>query len=98
MVQQPVITRTITPYTMKLTWTFYPKGQPSITLTVVYMPSLDAVPVAGYLAVDTNTAYVNWANFQVFNSTDQVSKKALFGSLVSVANAEDDQGAFNRLE
>ena len=49
---------------MKLTWTFYPKGQPSITLTVVYVPGLDAVPVAGYLAVDTNTAYVNWANFQ----------------------------------
>jgi hypothetical protein len=82
---------------MKLTWTFYPKGQPSITLTVVYVPGLDTVPIAGYLAVDTNTAYVNWVNFQVFNSTDQVSKKALFGSLVSVEDAEAQQGVFNRL-
>ncbi len=73
---------------MKLTWTFYPKGQPSITLTVLYVPGLDAVSIAGYLAVDTNTAYVNWVNFQVFNSTDQVSKKALFGSLIKVADAD----------
>ncbi|WP_046375601.1 hypothetical protein [Spirosoma radiotolerans] len=66
---------------MKLTWTFYPKGEPNITLTVVYVPQLDAFTVAGYLEVDTNTAYVNWTNFRVFNSTDQSAKKALFGSL-----------------
>ena len=80
---------------MKLTWTFYPKGQPSITLTVVYVPRLDAVPVAGYLDVDTNTAFVNWATFQMFNSTDQVSKKAVFASLVRMS-AEDRQ-AVNRI-
>lgn len=73
---------------MKLTWTFYPKGQPGITLTVVYVPKLDAALVAGYLDVETNTAYVNWANFQVFNSTDQVLKKALFGSLIKVADVD----------
>jgi hypothetical protein len=73
---------------MKLTWTFYPRGQPSISLTVVYIPKLDDVPVVGYLDVDTNTAFVNWANFQVFNSTDQVSKKALFESLIRKPTAD----------
>ena len=69
---------------MKLTWTFYPKGQPSITLTVVYVPRLDALPATGYLDVDTNTAYVNWSSFRVFNTGDPVSKRALFGSLTRV--------------
>ena len=82
---------------MKLTWTFYPRGQPSIALTVVYVPKLDNVPVTGYLDVDTNTAFVNWANFQVFNSTDQVSKKALFGALVRVDRIDAAQGNFGEL-
>jgi len=69
---------------MKLTWTFYPKGEPGITLTVVYVPQLDGFTDAGYLEVDTNTAYVNWATFRIFDSTDQSAKKALFGSLVRV--------------
>ena len=69
---------------MKLTWTFYPKNQPSITLTVVYVPTLDAHGGSGYLEVDTNTAYVSWVNFRIFNSGDQALKKALFGSLIRV--------------
>lgn len=69
---------------MKLTWTFYPKGQPSITLTVVYVPGLDARTLAGYLEVDTNTAYVSWTNFRVFDTGDQSAKKALFGALTRV--------------
>ena len=69
---------------MKITWTFYPKGQSSITLVVVYVPKLDALSHVGYLDVDTNTAYVNWAHFRIFNTGDQVSKKALFGSLTRV--------------
>ncbi|GAB3739540.1 hypothetical protein [Spirosoma lituiforme] len=69
---------------MKLTWTFYPKGETSITLAVVYVPQLDASSAAGYLEVGTNTAYVNWTNFRIFDSTDQSVKKALFGSLIRV--------------
>ncbi|QKZ13913.1 hypothetical protein [Spirosoma sp. KUDC1026] len=99
---------------MKLTWTFYPKGQPSVTLTVVYVPGLDGPGLdgpgldgpgldgpgldgpgldgpgldrkntPGYLEVDTNTAYVNWSAFRVFNSDDQPAKRALFGSLTRV--------------
>jgi len=69
---------------MKLTWTFYPKGQPSITLTVVYVPQLDALSAAGYLEVDTNTAYVSWSSFRIFNSSDQATKKSLFESLTRI--------------
>ena len=69
---------------MKLTWTFYPKGLPSITLTVMYVPRLDALPLTGYLEVDTNTAYVNWSHFRIFNTGDQATKKALFASLIRV--------------
>lgn len=73
---------------MKLTWTFYPKGQPSITLTVVYVPELDARSGTGYLDVDTNTAYVGWTNFRVFDTTDQALKRALFGSLTRIDPVE----------
>ena len=69
---------------MKLTWTFYPKGQPSITLTVLYLPKLDSVTDGGYLEIGTNTAYVNWAAFRIFDTGDQSSKKALFESLTRV--------------
>lgn len=69
---------------MKLTWTFYPKGQPSITLTVFYLPKLDQLTDAGYLEIGTNTAYVNWGAFRIFDSGDQPSKKALFESLTRV--------------
>ena len=69
---------------MKLTWTFYPKGQPSITLTVLYVPELDALPDTGYLEVGTNTAYVSWSSFRIFDRGDQSTKKALFSSLTRV--------------
>ena len=69
---------------MKLTWTFYPKGQPSITLTVVYVPQLDKLTEAGYLEVDSNTAYVSWSSFRIFDTGDQSTKRSLFGSLIRV--------------
>lgn len=82
---------------MKLTWTFYPKGQPSITLTVVYVPRLDALAATGYLDVDTNTAYVNWSSFGVFNTSDPASKRALFGSLTRVNQFDPQTLLFSRL-
>lgn len=66
---------------MKLTWTFYPKGQPSVTLTVVYRPELDHTSQAGYLETETNTAFVSWDCFRIFDRGSQVDKKALFESL-----------------
>lgn len=58
-------------------WTFYPKGQPRITLTVVYMPGLDTLAGTGYLEVGTITAYVNWVNCRIFNAGDQPLKGTL---------------------
>ena len=73
---------------MTLTWTFYPKGQPSVTLTAVYAARLDGLSIAGYLEVDTNTAYVSWDNFRIFNTNDQSAKKTLFGSLVRIPQSD----------
>ncbi len=82
---------------MKLTWTFYPKSQPSITLTVIYVPQLDVTPATGYLDVDANTAYVNWASFRIFDTGDQVLKKSLFGSLIRVDQFDPQTLSFSRL-
>lgn len=77
---------------MKLTWTFYPKGQPSVTLTVVYLPKLDEQTVGGYLHVETNTAYVSWAQFSLFNRGDQATKRDLFGSLIRIHQLDSLNG------
>lgn len=69
---------------MRLTWTFYPRHQPSITLTVEYIPKLDSFTTPGYLVVETNTAYVGWSSFRIFNHGSTAEKKSLFGSLVRV--------------
>lgn len=69
---------------MRLTWTFYPKQQPAVTLTVIYLPKLDGQSSAGYLEINSNTAYVGWNSFRVFNHGDQAEKKALFASLIRV--------------
>lgn len=66
---------------MKLTLTFYPKYQPSITLTVVYVPELDNAEKRPYLHVSSNTAYVDWENFKIFNNTDIKAKKEAFQRL-----------------
>lgn len=75
---------------MKLTWTFYPKGQPSVTLTVVYLPKLDKrhLPEGGILNLDTNTAYVNWSTFQTFNKGELKAKQWAFKILMKINNTE----------
>ncbi|GAB3885736.1 hypothetical protein GCM10028825_13800 [Spirosoma agri] len=69
---------------MRLTWTFFSKQEPTVTLTVVYLPKLDKFRSAGYLETVTNTAYVGWDSFRIFNTGGQADKKALFGSLIRV--------------
>lgn len=68
--------------TMKLTWTFYKAGQ-SITLTVIYVASLDTQNLlsGGYLDIDANTAYVNWETFKRFNSKLVAERRDAFGML-----------------
>jgi hypothetical protein len=75
---------------MKITWTFYPKNQPSVSLTVIYTPSLDRESEPGFLIVEANTAYVDWSSFRIFDSTDTQAKKNLFASLTRI-DANSDQ-------
>ncbi|GAB4024078.1 hypothetical protein [Spirosoma koreense] len=71
---------------MTLTWTFYPKGQPAVTLTVVYLPALDQQNRAsgGFLIVPRNTAYVDWRTYQRFDTSDVQGRKDAFGQLERV--------------
>jgi len=71
---------------MKLTWTFYPKYQDSITLTVVYVPELDNhyLPKGGFLYEPTNTAYVNYDSYRCFDKGDTKMKQDAFGQLVRI--------------
>ena len=76
---------------MKLTWTFYPKnndGQ-SITLTVVYVPALDAeqLPGGGFLTPD-NVAYVDWATYKLFDHRELSARQQAFGRLVRIDRLE----------
>jgi hypothetical protein len=75
---------------MKITWTFYSKNQPSVSLTVIYTPSLDHESEPGFLIVEANTAYVDWNSFRIFDSTDAQAKKNLFASLTRI-DANSDQ-------
>lgn len=72
---------------MKLTWTFYPKHDAqSVTLTVIYVPELDAekLTTGGFLAVDINTAYVDWVTYKRFDTADVEGRRDAFQRLISV--------------
>lgn len=68
---------------MKVTWTFYPRNQPSITLTVIYVPRLDAGQFH-LLYEPTNTAFVDWATFKIFNGSDLKAKQDAFQRLTRI--------------
>lgn len=74
---------------MRLTWSFYPKNQPSVTLTVIYVPELDPEKLVsgGYLDTPNNVAYVDWATFRRFDSADLASRKDAFQQLTPLADA-----------
>lgn len=68
---------------MKLSWTFYPKGEAAITLTVLYVPELDgkALKGGGILDVDQNTAYVDWATYKRFDDASVENRKDAYNRL-----------------
>ncbi|MEI7583679.1 hypothetical protein [Runella sp.] len=68
---------------MKVTWTFYPRNQPSITLTVIYVPKLDARQFR-LLYEPTNTAFVDWDTFKIFNGNDLKAKQDAFQRLTRI--------------
>lgn len=78
---------------MKLTWTFYPKFEPKITLTINYLPKIDKSGEWGFLHVETNEAWVSWQCFRNFDRGDMKAKKEAFGRLIrinSVTEFESD--------
>ncbi|RRB00872.1 hypothetical protein [Larkinella rosea] len=76
---------------MKLTWTFYSKTNQPITLTVVYVPELDRHPLesGGFLDIESNRAYVDWATFKRFDDASIQVRKDAFGRLVRVTKNEE---------
>lgn len=68
---------------MKVTWTFYPRNQPSITLTVIYVPKLDATQ-SHLLYEPANTAFVDWQTFKIFNGSDLKAKQDAFRRLTRI--------------
>lgn len=72
---------------MKLTWTFYPKGESeSVSLTVVYVPALDAENLSsgGFLHMLSNTAYVDWTTYKRFDSADVSGRRDAFQRLTDL--------------
>jgi hypothetical protein len=67
---------------VKLSWTFYPKYEPSITLSVVYVPQIDKTDEWGFLDVESNQAWVCWECFKVFDRGDIKAKKDAFSRLI----------------
>jgi hypothetical protein len=67
---------------MKLTWTFYPKYEPRITLSVAYVPEIDKTGKWGFLHVESNQAWVCWDCFKVFDQGDIKAKKDAFNRLI----------------
>lgn len=74
---------------MKLTWTFYPKFSERITLTVIYVPKIDNTGHWGFLHQESNTCWVRWDCFQVFNRGELAAKKDAFGRLVAIEGSFD---------
>jgi hypothetical protein len=80
---------------MKLTWTFYPKGETeSVTLTVIYIPELDGekLPSGGFLHQSSNTAFVDWVTYKRFDSSDVAGRRDAFKRLVPIATSNDIKG------
>lgn len=77
---------------MKLTWTFYPKGEnQSVTLTVVYVPELDAqnLSFGGFLAININTAFVDWTTYKRFNTADVDARKDAYQRLTPIKKGSE---------
>jgi len=73
---------------MKLTWTFYPKYEKSITLSVTYLPRLDEAGEWGYLHVESNQAWVSWECFKCFDRGDVKIKQDSFARLSRIESFE----------
>ncbi|MFD1141528.1 hypothetical protein ACFQ4C_10435 [Larkinella insperata] len=75
---------------MKLTWTFYSKTEPAITLTVFYVAELDRhqLEYGGFLDPESNRAYVDWVTFKRFDDASVKGRKDAFARLRRISNQE----------
>lgn len=80
---------------MKITWTFYPKYEPKLTLIIKYLPTMDKPDTWGFLHVETNQAWVCWDCFKVFDRGDIKAKKDAFARLIRI---KDVQEGFRKIE
>ncbi|WP_207220052.1 hypothetical protein [Emticicia agri] len=73
---------------MKITWTFYPKNQPSICLELIYEYRLDALKLdcGGVIDRNRNIAIVDWKTFSIFNKGENNEKKAAFARLADASD------------
>ncbi len=74
---------------MRITWTFYPKYEQKITLSVTYLPSMDKPDTWGFLHVESNQAWVCWECFKVFNQGEVNAKKDAFARLIQVTDVRE---------
>lgn len=80
---------------MKITFSYYPRGQPAVQLTILYVPKLDEYKLqfGGFLDTETNTAFVDWPTLKIFKDGKIKDKKIAFTNLKPIA----EQGNYIKL-
>ena len=78
---------------MKITWTFYPKNQPSVCLELIYDYRLDALKLDSGGIIDRirNIAIVDWKTFSIFNKGENPEKKSAFAKLADASDFNHDE-------
>ena len=73
---------------MKITWTFYPKNQPSVCLELIYDYRLDALKLdcGGIIDRIRNIAIVDWRTFSIFNKGENQEKKYAFAKFMDASD------------
>lgn len=69
---------------MKITWTFYPRYEPKVTLSITYIPLMDNTSIYGFLHEESNSAWVSWDCFKVFHNGELKAKKDAFERLTRI--------------
>lgn len=75
---------------MKITFSYYPRGEPPVHLTIVYVPKLDEhkLKFGGFIDTETNTALVDWQTLKIFKDGEIKDKKIAFANLKPISEQE----------
>ena len=76
---------------MKITFSYYPRGQPAVQLTILYVPKRDEYKLqfGGFLDTETNTALVDWPTLKIFKDGEIKDKKIAFANLKPIDEQEN---------